>query len=227
MPRARKYKMANEVRMATPLKDLTNEVFDKENNTPDAKMKTVLKLGGKSLPSPFSTPGSGKHKPFKILSDDEIAIINTKKSGSGSGKKTKTAKRRSLATLQQSAQGKGTLVGQNRDTFSIKEAFSRKGFTKLEESTSEGTDVEKDLVEDAITLMKATETVNDSYWKTIAEERRIALEETLSENDKLYDEIDTLKEENKRLKKELSEAEYFKILYNNLLEASSPPSEKE
>ncbi|XP_057289760.1 geminin-like [Hydractinia symbiolongicarpus] len=227
--------MANEVRMATSLKDLTNEV-DKENNTPDVKMKNVLKLGGKSLQSPFSTPGSGKHKPFKILTDDEIAIINSKKSGSGSGKKPKTAKRRSLATLQQSAQGKGTLVGQNRDTFSIKEAFSRKGFKKLEEplhknrvseSSSEGTDVEKDLVEDAITLMKATETVNDSYWKTIAEERRLALEETLNENDKLYDEIDALKEENEKLKKELNEAEYFKILYNNLLEASSPPSEKE
>ena len=72
------------------------------------------------------------------------------------------------------------------------------------------------LVNDAAALMEATgEEGEESYWKQLAEERRLALEETLDENDKLYDEIDRLREENDGMKKDLNELNGYKILYLN------------
>jgi len=68
------------------------------------------------------------------------------------------------------------------------------------------------LVDEALMLMKTTEVVEESYWKELAEERRLALEETLDENDKLYDEIDRLKQENDELKEQLTEANSYKVL---------------
>ena len=68
--------------------------------------------------------------------------------------------------------------------------------------------------------MKKTDKVDDSYWKTIAEERRIALEETLSENERLYDSVDKLETENSALKQQLSDLECYKMLYNNLLKSN-------
>ena len=79
------------------------------------------------------------------------------------------------------------------------------------------TNTDAQLVQEALQLMKQTEKVDDSYWKNIAEERREALEETLAENEKLYDEVDKLTQENGDLKQQLSEAECYKILYRNLL----------
>uniref|UniRef100_A0A7M5VCP2 Geminin n=1 Tax=Clytia hemisphaerica TaxID=252671 RepID=A0A7M5VCP2_9CNID len=215
---------------------------DKENLThhQETGMKTF---------SPFA-----KHTPksFKILSDDEI------RQGKGSSiskpahqittNKSKTQiKRKSLATLQQSSEGKGKLTGNGRDTLSIKEAFKRKPESKHNSSkvvdvkiseistiistkissvpeeqilSKEGPCSEKGdelLVNEALDLMKQTENIDDSYWKQIAEERREALEETLTENEKLYDRIDELVEENKKLESKLNEAECFKMLYENLL----------
>lgn len=69
------------------------------------------------------------------------------------------------------------------------------------------------LVTEALAIMKATEVAGDDYWKELAEERRLALEETLDENDKLYDEIDELKKQNEEIKKKLSEMECYKMLY--------------
>ena len=79
------------------------------------------------------------------------------------------------------------------------------------------TNTDDQLVKEALQLMKQTEKVDDSYWKNIAEERREALEETLAENEKLYEEVDKLTQENTDLKQQLSEAECYKILYRNLL----------
>jgi len=215
-----------EVACVTPSRDLE---LDKENIVPEANMKTGSKLDAFS---PFVKHGS---KGFKILSDDEIN--QTKKSG---GSLKGKGKRRSLATLQPSTDGKGKLVGNGRETLSIKEAFKRKKDTKdstLETKIDvkvhtplllnhiekiEAPSVKEELTDDqlvseALSLMKKTDKVEDSYWKTMAKERREALEETLKENENLYDEIDKLSDENKVLKQKLSDAECYKILYNNLL----------
>lgn len=210
----------------TPSRDLE---LDKENIVQEANMKTGSKLDAFS---PFLKHGS---KGFKILSDDEITQTKNNSGGVSKGK----SKRKSLATLQPSTDGKGKLVGNGRETLSIKEAFKRKKDTKdltpaskidvkvhtpsnqiekIEEIPLVKEDLTDDqLVSEALSLMKKTDKVEDSYWKSMAEERREALEETLKENENLYDEIDKLSEENKALKQKLSDAECYKMLYNNLL----------
>ncbi|XP_012565110.1 geminin [Hydra vulgaris] len=165
------------------------KVVNKENLTPHAGMKTENKLNF----SPFSS--GKKNKSFKILNDEEIA---QKKLCDKSIQPKKP--RKNLATLQPSIDG--SLTGQNTPQ---KDSFFNKKNLKND-----------NLVDKAILLMKATESTNEKYWQKIAEERRLALEETLSENEKLYTDIDNLKEENERLKKELSECIYFKVLYENI-----------
>ncbi|XP_065070972.1 geminin-like [Rhopilema esculentum] len=73
------------------------------------------------------------------------------------------------------------------------------------------------LAEEALALMRS-EPSQEQYFKTIAEERRLALEETLKENEELYDELDSLKERYAYLEKALNEAENYKILYLAMLE---------
>lgn len=156
---------------------------------------------------------------FKIMSDDEIA--NNK----GKMDKKHFGKRRSLAPLQQSVEGKNILTGHvPRET--MKDIITENA--PVEETQDKKVDINKNfvlegvdekveqketLVEDALNLMKTTEQIGEGYWKSIAEERRLALEETLEENDKLYDEIDGLKQENGKIRKSLSEMECYKMLY--------------
>ena len=230
------------------------------------KLKSKVKG---NLFSSFGSPSNKKSSPFNIISDNDIAILASKKLGAGNP--VKTAKRRSLATLQPSALGNGSLSGNGRDG-TIENLFSKgkkssknstpqsvtktpltstkeerdtksisiKDSGKLTpkepsntttplltpvnttKSTDKATDDpvvgdDKDLIEDALALMRSTEEVTDSYWKKLAEERRLALEETLKENDSLYDEIDLLKEENQKLKDAADDAAYFKLMYENLL----------
>lgn len=74
-----------------------------------------------------------------------------------------------------------------------------------------------DLAEEALALLRS-EPSQEQYYKQIAEERRLALEETLTENEELYDEVAELKEKNEQLEKALSEAESYKLLYMAMLE---------
>ena len=236
-------KMADEseVTLCTPTRE--KQEIDKENILTCENMKTVNKLN--SL-SPFIKNGN---KGFKILSDEEIAKKTPIHSQSSQLSKVKfTQKRRSLATLQPSSDGKGKLAGNGRESLSIKEAFKRKKDTKHTSNSSsidvkttnervsenilneieigEKSKSDESLVNEALELMKKTEKIDDSYWKNIAEERRTALEETLSENEKLYDEIDKLSEENEKLKTLLSEAECYKLLYNNLIASDKQENEE-
>jgi len=48
---------------------------------------------------------------------------------------------------------------------------------------------------------------SENYWELLAEQRRVALEETLQENEKLYKKIARLEEENKICKEMLKEQE--------------------
>ncbi|KAL3868770.1 hypothetical protein ACJMK2_041533 [Sinanodonta woodiana] len=61
---------------------------------------------------------------------------------------------------------------------------------------------------EALELM-ANEPIPNSYWQQLAEERRVALNDSLKENEELIKEIDELKEENAKLSKLASQAEYF------------------
>ena len=187
----------------SPIPDNTSIAIEKENITPHTAMKTGVKLNF----SPFSKSTGSKNKSFKILSDDEVALVDK----SCVGNKVKPMKlRRSLATLQPSIDG--SLTGQSTP---IKDIFLNKKQKFIHDTSSHESN---ELVDKALSLMKATENADEIYWETIAEERRLALEETLSENEKLYGDIDKLKEENAQLKKELNDVICYKLLYENLIE---------
>lgn len=61
--------------------------------------------------------------------------------------------------------------------------------------------------------------VSESYWKELAEERRKALNESLHENEQLHKELLELKEENEKLSKVASQAEYFANVLKEVLGA--------
>ncbi|XP_055940454.1 geminin-like [Argiope bruennichi] len=65
----------------------------------------------------------------------------------------------------------------------------------------------KDLGNAISPSMLTSDNPPDSYWKMLAEERRIALEQALCENEQLYDQIQVLETENSQLKSCLKEAE--------------------
>ncbi len=80
---------------------------------------------------------------------------------------------------------------------------------------------EKDsLAEEAVQLLRSESSSKEDYFKEIAEERRLALEETLKENEELCDEVDSLKAKCEKLEQALSEAENYKLLYISMLESS-------
>nr|KAG5701166.1 hypothetical protein BaRGS_023275 [Batillaria attramentaria] len=65
--------------------------------------------------------------------------------------------------------------------------------------------------EEAYELM-VKETVPATYWQEIAEQRRLALNDTLEENKSLHKEMDSLREENEKLSELASQAAYLSSL---------------
>ncbi|XP_077990871.1 uncharacterized protein LOC144445199 [Glandiceps talaboti] len=66
----------------------------------------------------------------------------------------------------------------------------------------------KSLAEEALELM-VNESVPESYWKDVAEERRKALEDTLKENEQLHHKVSDLQSEVNRLSELAGQTEYF------------------
>ncbi|XP_074643359.1 uncharacterized protein LOC141900382 [Tubulanus polymorphus] len=62
------------------------------------------------------------------------------------------------------------------------------------------------------------ETIPETYWKEIAEQRRAALAEALQENEKLHKSIEKLEIENSELKEMADQAEYYAGIIKTLLE---------
>ncbi|CAC5373793.1 GMNN [Mytilus coruscus] len=67
--------------------------------------------------------------------------------------------------------------------------------------------------------MLVSEEIPESYWKELAEERRKALNESLHENEQLHKEVSELKDENDKLSKVASQAEYFANVLKEVLGA--------
>jgi len=199
------------------------------------KVSSVSSAGKKGTPKKSRTDREnmlngtpGKLRPgFKIFNDHDLSAKKTK---------NPTKNRRSLAPLQPTADDDNVLTGRNipsdkeqgcekiskleqTESISISDAISLLKETddtchEFHQLGQKQDNSEQDtLVIDALALMKATAVVGDSYWKELAEERRLALQETLDENDKLYDEIDELKKRNKEMSEKLDELACYKILY--------------
>lgn len=85
---------------------------------------------------------------------------------------------------------------------------------------------EKSAEEIAYELM-VQEEIPERYWKEIAEERRVALQNTLKENEQLHIEIKDLKEENARLKVTADQAVYLAEVVQDLLGETKDDKEED
>ncbi|XP_022089511.1 geminin-like [Acanthaster planci] len=95
-------------------------------------------------------------------------------------------------------------------------------------SSESSTDIEKSKTaeEDAWELM-VQEPAPESYWKDLAEERRLALEDTLKENEQLHSTIAELRTENGRLKEMADQAEYLASVLQNVIDGKEIDQESD
>ncbi|XP_069126982.1 geminin-like [Argopecten irradians] len=81
--------------------------------------------------------------------------------------------------------------------------FDEKGVQTEKKSLSE-----EGVDQEAYDLM-VNEEIPENYWRDLAERRREALDESLTENEQLHSEIEELRNENQKLEKMANQAEYF------------------
>ena len=232
---------------------------NKENTgaTQTSKMKTVPQLINEVCPPlKLGQPNNDNtsEKPSRLALRPTMI---TKSPVSGRTIK-KLTKRRGLATLQQSASSKNSVVGALRNDAVFGGGLKQKKIEIFTEESSknerqqlksgdatlstpprkvatttietqtdfeewlplENADKPDELAEEALALMRS-EPSQEQYLKEIAEQRRLALEETLKENEELYDEIETLKQKCTDLETALSEAQTYKLLYIALIEGKA------
>lgn len=75
---------------------------------------------------------------------------------------------------------------------------------------------DEEIDEEAYDLM-INEEIPETYWKQLAEERRLALNDSLHENESLHKEVNELKEENAKLSQLASQAEYFATVIKDIM----------
>ena len=241
--------------ISLPIED-NQDTENKENTgaTLKSKMKTVPQFVNEVCP-PLKLGQPNSNNTSEKSSRPALRPTMTTKSPVSGRTIKKLTKRRGLATLQQSASSKNSVVGALRNDAVFGGGLKQK---KIEIFTEESSKIERqqpnsgdatqsapsqkvatanietqtdfeewlpleiankpdELAEEALALMRS-EPSQEQYFKEIAEQRRLALEETLKENEELYDEIDTLKQKCTELETALSEAETYKLLYNALIE---------
>jgi geminin len=66
-----------------------------------------------------------------------------------------------------------------------------------------------------------SETPPEEYWCVLAERRRLALAETLEENEQLHDQVEKLKAQVSDLENQVKDTNYFAMMYK--LASSSEP----
>ncbi|XP_061182426.1 geminin-like [Saccostrea echinata] len=76
--------------------------------------------------------------------------------------------------------------------------------------------VDEDIDDEAYELM-VSEEVPESYWKELAEQRRVALNDSLHENEMLHKEVEDLREENSKLAEMAEKADYFADVIQTML----------
>ena len=61
----------------------------------------------------------------------------------------------------------------------------------------------------------------EEYWRVLAEQRRLALAETLEENEQLHDHVERLKAQVSELENQVKDTSYFAMMYK--LASTSEP----
>ncbi|KAL8615114.1 hypothetical protein ACOMHN_009190 [Nucella lapillus] len=75
--------------------------------------------------------------------------------------------------------------------------------------------------------MMVKEPVPESYWQEMAEQRRLALSDTLEENNSLHQSIESLKEENEKLLELASQAEQLSSLLQSVVSEEDDENDEE
>ncbi|XP_032236785.2 geminin [Nematostella vectensis] len=223
----------------TPSKSL--EVFEyHDENTPlsPGEVKT-MRNQSKATTRLFTS--SRKAKPFSVHGDSPQSLVKLT-SGSDSQERRKT-----LQVLQPSASSKGVLVGSSvvrKEKLQGKEKkksnakqtkfkvhnSEEKSSTSSDSSDTESTkrssseqvtDDDKKSVSDEAFALMIQEPAPESYWQLLAEERRLALQETLEENQRLCKELEAMKERCSKLEEVAGQAEYFASLYSMVMEGGT------
>ncbi|XP_068750224.1 geminin-like [Montipora capricornis] len=199
--------------------------------SPSRKLRGDSKIKPKSFSSVLYSSPSGKTKTSQKLGVEK-------------------EKRKTLQVLQPAANGDGTLVGsrgviRQNETKQKKTPLSKLKQQKLKiqdsgssssstvRSDSSDSDsakksvkkstksLESDVNEKSVALM-VSDPPPERYWELLAEERRLALQEALEENERLHKELEEMKEKNKALEEIAGQAEYFASLYQMVMEGEVP-----
>ena len=229
----------------------TQVVEDKENvgSKPfkeDKNMKTIPQCMNKVCSKVSVNQSVGKSA-MDLGKASTRPVLSTK--SPISGRPIKPAKRMGLSTLQQSASNKSTVVGTARSKGLFQKESKPNNFeiyceeTEIKKqrgsetpkivsaSVSTQTDFDEwlsleetkktdKLAEEALHLLRS-ESSSEEYYKDIAEQRRLALEEALRENEELYDEVEKMKEKCAVLENALNEAESYKLMYLAMVEKAT------
>ncbi|KAL9981389.1 hypothetical protein ACROYT_G010088 [Oculina patagonica] len=201
-------------------------------------------------PSRTTRGGEGKMKP-KSFSTSLYASPTRKTKPSGVEKE----KRKTLQVLQPTASGDGTLVGSRgvvrqhemkskkskssslklkQQKLKIPSPSGSSSSTACTDSSDSDTSVssgkkstksmQSEVIDDAVALM-VSDPAPERYWELLAEERRLALQEALEENERLHKELEEIRERNKSLEEVAGQAEYFASLYQMVMEGEVPDEE--
>ncbi|KAK3091969.1 hypothetical protein FSP39_024089 [Pinctada imbricata] len=87
---------------------------------------------------------------------------------------------------------------------------------RMKRLSEAGEDIDQEVFE-----LMVQEEVPESYWKEVAEQRRVALNDSLHENEMLHKEIEDLKDENSKLTVMASKADYFADVIQGMLDDQS------
>ncbi|XP_022789724.1 geminin-like [Stylophora pistillata] len=201
-------------------------------------------------PPRASRVGEGKIKP-KSFSTRLYSSPTRKTKPSGVEKE----KRKTLQVLQPAASGNGTLVGSRgvvrHNEMKLKKGKSPSSKLKQQkikiphksgnsssstcaDSSDSDTAVSSarkntksshgESLDEAVALM-VSDPPPERYWELLAEERRLALQEALEENERMHKELEELRERNKSLEEIAGQAEYFASLYQMVMEGEVPDTE--
>ncbi|GJQ72300.1 geminin [Trypoxylus dichotomus] len=134
------------------------------------------------------------------MKTDSISSSKTVKIGTQEQQENATNTRKTLKVLQQAATDKENLAGRphlKESKMAVDQEIKRKKLVHKNVQTESPKVEVDDLISDE---------PSENYWRTVAEKKEEALNESLQENERLRDQIHNLEEENRICKEMLDES---------------------
>ncbi|XP_071835498.1 uncharacterized protein [Apostichopus japonicus] len=174
------------------------------------KLKTFL-----NSKAPHSSPSQRKSlQQLQPSAGDDSKLVGKDGFVRSVNQKPRTPKRKRDGDGEKPAKRHAKFIAKPSKKFSVYKDITAEGSKSSGETVAQKT--KKTPEEEAYELM-VQEEIPEKYWEDIAEERRVALENTLNENERLHTEVNDLKEENQRLKVTADQAVYLAEVVQDLL----------